>query len=94
MRAVRQITCEGLHPIPLGRGYHPTFVAGFGARNNRQVDFRPVSRNVKGLWNGADSASRHREWPWVQSGFLTLHCLVLRMHAARPVTGILIGRSR
>jgi len=49
MRAIRQATCKRPHQVPLDRRYHPTFLADFGARNNRQVDFRPVSVPSVGL---------------------------------------------
>lgn len=43
MRAVRQATCKRPPQVSLDRRYHPTFLADHGSRNNREVDFRPVS---------------------------------------------------
>lgn len=56
--------------------------------------FDQLVSHPQGVWNGADCALRHRQWPWVQSGFLTLHCLVLHIHAAHLVTGMLTSRFR
>jgi hypothetical protein len=43
-----KLLAKGYIRVPLDRSYHSTFVADFGARDNRQVDFRPVSRPPTG----------------------------------------------
>lgn len=89
-----------LDPVPRRRCYHPAHLPNALPRDRNPLDVPPVRPSLsRQSCHGSRSRNcepRDRNWPWVQSGFMTLHALsmLMKIHSYCSLNGELSERRR